>query len=163
MQGVNDFKRGEYRKAAKAAYGTIIVGAAFNAALFTRQTEKDSWWTVMLKSLASSTPLASAIFIRDAYTSMVEGLPTRSPWGAVINAVATAANDVKSAAQGKPMKKPIQHGITAIGMTAGVPGSMQIGRWGQAAYDVSTGRQRPKDFTEWLRIVKTGEANLPKR
>lgn len=163
MQGVNALKRGQYSKAVQTFYGTLIVPTIFGAALFTRQKEKDSWWEVMLKSIASATPLASVVIARDAYTSFVEGLPTRSPWGAYLQAVGSAVNDVKNAAQGKPMKKPIQHGITAVGMTAGVPGSMQIGRWGQAAYDVSTGRQRPKDFTEWLRIVKTGEANLPKR
>ena len=163
MQGVNALKRGQYSKAVQTFYGTLIVPTIFGAALFTRQTEKDSWWEVMLKSIASATPLASVVMARDAYTSFVEGLPTRSPWGAYLQTVGSAFNDVKNAAQGKPMKKPIQHGITAVGMTARVPGSMQIGRWGQAAYDVSTGRQRPKDFTEWLRIVKTGEANLPKR
>ena len=80
MQGVNALKRGQYSKAAQTFYGTLIVPTIFGAALFTRQKEKDSWWEVMLKSIASATPLASVVIARDAYTSFVEGLPTRSPW-----------------------------------------------------------------------------------
>jgi len=163
MQGVNAAKRGEWGKAAKALYGTLLVPTALSAALFTRQKEQDSWWTVMMKSLASATPLASVVIARDAYSSLVEGLSTRSPWGAYLQAVGAAATDARNAWQGKPLKKPIQHAATAAGMTLGIPGSMQLGRWGQAAYDVSTGKQRPKDFIEWMRIVKTGEAQLPKR
>lgn len=57
--------------------------------------------------------------------------------------------------------KPILHAARVVGIGAKLP-LEQIGKTSQFLRDVSTGQQRPRGFTEYLRGVIYGESKLKK-
>lgn len=153
-------RRGEYSNFLKTLYGAILVPSAFGAFLFNQQKEGDSWFKTIGKALLLQ-PLATAVFAREVGSAIIEGFPSRTGLGGLLQSFRTSAGDVEKVIKGKEVPKPIQHTANVVGLSTGLP-LAQIGRTGQFSYDVSRGKQRPRNFTEWFRGVVTGEARLKK-
>ena len=60
--------------------------------------------------------------------------------------IGSAATDIKNAASGQKVKKPIQHAGNVIGLATGLP-MAQISRTTQFGVDVAKGVQRPRNIT----------------
>lgn len=154
-------RRGEWEKAASALWGTVGIGAIMNAGLFNKQAENDSWFKIISKAvglqIVQGIPMA-----RDAASYWVEGYTPRAAFASASVAVKSLVNDAVNAYQKKPVKKPVQHTLNAIGVTTGLP-MAQFGRTGEFLYDVATKQQHPRNIIEWMRGLRTGEARLPKK
>lgn len=159
-----EVKAGDYKKALETTYGSVVVPAIFGALLFNKPDKDDrldkasSWGKQMSKAVALQL-LGTVPFARDLGTITVEGIRPTTPIGSMFQAMANAVTDVKRAAGGKPVEKPIQHAANVVGLTAGLPLG-QLGRTGQFASDVARGKQRPKNFFEWYRGIINGEFKL---
>lgn len=155
-------RRGDYWKALEAAYGSVVIGSVFGALVTNQMRQEDTW----AKQFAKAVPLqllGMVPFAREAATMAIEGIPPRSAYGTAIQSGLALANDVKKWAQGKPVESPIKHTAAVVGIYAGIPGTLQMGRTGQGLYDVAMGKQHPRDFTEWARLLATGEAKLKRQ
>jgi hypothetical protein len=153
-------RRGEYSQFLKTLYGSILVPSAFGALLFNQRKEDDSWWLTIGKALLLQ-PLATAVFAREIGSAIIEGFPSRTGLGGLLQGIRTSSSDIAKMIQNKEVKKPIQHTANVIGLTTGLP-MAQIGRTGQFASDVYRNKQRPRTFAEWFRGIVTGEARLKK-
>jgi hypothetical protein len=154
-------RRGEWGKATSAMWGTVGIGALFGAALFNKQTEKDSWFKVISKAVGLQL-VQGLPFARDAATYAVEGFSPRTAYASAAVATKALVDDVHKALSGKKIDKPVAHTANAAGLLTGLP-LAQVGRTGEFAYDVATSQQHPRNILEWARGVITGEARLPKR
>lgn len=153
-------RRGEWNKFAVNGLGSVVVGAAFGAALFNQAKEGDGWFKTVAKALALQ-PLSTVPIVRDAANYLFEGQQPRTPTVALFNALAALYTDVKRKVEHKPMKKPIQNTANVIGFGTGLP-LAQIGRTAEFLNDVRTGQQRPRNIFEWGRGIISGEARLHK-
>lgn len=154
-------RRGEWEKAASALWGTVGVGAIMNAGLFNKQAEGDSWFKIVSKAVGLQI-VQGMPFSRDAASYFVEGYSPRSAVASATVAVKSLIDDAFNAWKGRPVKKPVQHTLNALGVTTGLP-MAQFGRTGEFAYDVATKQQHPRNIIEWMRGLRTGEARLPKK
>lgn len=157
-QLLGNVRRGEVKQFLSNGLGSVVVGAAFGAALFNQAKESDSWWKIVGKALLLQ-PLQTIPIVRDAANYLFEGFPTRTPSGSLISAGGAVATDLKRLFRGEQMKKPIQTAANLLGPTTGLP-LAQIGRTGQFVYDVYRGKQRPRNFMEYVRGIIHGEARL---
>ena len=153
-------RRGEWMKGMENIWGAVVVPAAFGAVLFNQSKEGDSWGKTIAKALVLQ-PLSTLVFIRDFSNFFIEGNPSRTPLATLAASVSSAVTDAKNYAQGKRVKKPIQHAGNVIGLSTGLP-MAQPSRTGQFLYDVGKGEQRPRNILEWARGIITGEARLKK-
>lgn len=151
-------RRREYGKMFENTLGSVIVGAAFGAALFNDSKENDSWFKIIAKALALQ-PLQTIAFVRDAANYFFEGQRPSGPIGALLSAAGGAATEGMRYFKDQPMKKPIKTAANVIGMTTGLP-LLQVGRSGQFLMDVATGKQRPKNYIEYIRGFVHGESQL---
>lgn len=155
-------RRGEYKQAWTALYGSVLISSAFGAALFNERKEKDSWFKII--GTAIPLQLLSTIpFAREAGNYFLQGYLPSTPWGSMLKAVGATGKDIYDYYnKGKAPKKAIQHGLNTLGLLANLPLG-QIGRTAQFHYDIATARQRPRDIWEYLRGFRTGEARLRKK
>lgn len=149
-------RRGELGKGLENFYGAVLIPAAFGALLFNQNKKEDSWFKVIAKALVLQ-PLSTLIFAREFANYYLEGYPPRSPVESLMVATGAIIADGKKWKENKPIEKPIQHAANVVGLGFGLP-LAQIGRTGQFAYDVSKGKQRPKNILEWMRGIVHGEA-----
>jgi hypothetical protein len=142
--------------------GSVVVGAAFGAALFNQRKQDDSWFKIISKALMLQ-PLSTIPVLNTAANYFAEGYAPRTPIASLLGAAGSIYTDAKKLAKGDRLKtmKPVQHTANVIGLSTGLP-LAQIGRIGQFGTDVATGQQRPKNITEWARGIITGEAKLKK-
>lgn len=153
-------RRGEGKNFAVNGLGSVIVGAAFGAALFNNRKQDDSWFKIIAKALLLQ-PLSTIPVLNTAAAYVAEGYAPRTPIASLLGAAGSIYTDVKKYAKGDRLKtmKPVQHTANVVGLSTGLP-LAQLGRTGQFATDVATGQQRPKNITEWARGIITGEAKL---
>jgi hypothetical protein len=158
-----DIQREEYMKALQTAYGTIIIGSIIGATIANQAKEEDS----AAKRLAKAVPLQllgmMPYGVREFGTYLAEGIPPNTPLGSLIKSVGATKNDVVKLFRGEPVDKGIRHTAATVGMVLGIPGTLQAGRTGQGIHDAITGRQKPRDFMEWVRLIGTGEARLKRQ
>lgn len=151
-------RRGEYSNFLKTLYGSILIPSAFGALFFNQQKEGDSWFKTIGKALLLQ-PLATAVFAREVGSAIIEGFPSRTGLGGVLQAIRTSSGDIEKALKNKEVRKPIQHTANVVGLLTGMP-LAQIGRTSQFSADVYRGKQRPRNFVEWFRGIVSGEARL---
>lgn len=155
-----NLRRGEYKDFMINGTGSVIVGAAFGAALFNQSKEGDSWFKTIAKALALM-PLSTVPVVRDIANFFAEGYQSRSPISSAASAFYDLGKDIVRFMEKKPVKKPIQHGANVVGLATGMP-MMQIGKTSQFAADVAQRKQQPRNILEWWRGIVTGEAKLKK-
>lgn len=156
-----DLRRGDFKKAMQAFYGTMVIGTAFNALI--TPPKKDESWGHYIARITGTQALGTLPFLRDAANLALEGNDPRSPWSSLIKSWWNVANDGKRFfVDKKPVQKGVKHATEAVGMSVGLPGAAQFGRTGQFFYDVANNRQKPRNFYEWIRGITAGEAQ-PKR
>lgn len=153
-----NMRYGNYTEAAANVVATIGVGTATGALIFNPTKKDDSLWTTWGKALLLH-PVSLIPFAREATSYLMYGQAPNTPAGSVFKSIHAVYKDAWNAAEGKPVKKPIQHAATAAGFVARLPG-YQIGKTGQFLADTASGKQRPQGFMEWLRGIRTGEAKL---
>lgn len=151
-------RRGEWKEFGVNGLGSVVVGAAFGAALFNKRKEDDSWFEIIGKALVMQ-PLSTIPIIREATSYAFEGYQPRSPFASLLGAAGSIYTDAKKAAKGQRVEKPITHAANVVGLTTGLP-LAQVGRTAQFGADVAMRRQRPKNIAEWARGIITGEAKL---
>jgi hypothetical protein len=153
-------RRGEAKNFAVNGLGSVVVGAAFGAALFNQRKQDDSWFKIISKALMLQ-PLSTIPVLNTAANYFAEGYSPRTPIASLLGAAGSIYTDAKKLAKGDRLKtmKPVQHAANVVGLSTGLP-LAQIGRTGQFGTDVATGQQRPKNITEWARGIITGEAKL---
>lgn len=157
-QMVGNVRRGEAKDFMVNGLGSVVVGAAFGAALFNQRKQDDSWFKIIGKALLMQ-PLGTVPFIRDAASAWVEGFQPRTPLASLLGAASSIYTDSKKYYKGEVVAKPITHAANVVGLSTGLP-LAQIGRTGQFAADVAQKKQRPKNISEWARGIITGEAKL---
>lgn len=157
-QMVGNAKRGEWKEFGVNGLGSVVVGAAFGAALFNNQRKDDSWFKIIGKALLLQ-PLSTIPIVREASSYVFEGYQPRTPFASLLGAAGSIFTDAKKAWKGQRIERPIAHTANIIGLSTGLP-MAQIGRTGQFAVDVANRRQRPKNIMEWARGIITGEAQL---
>lgn len=144
-----------------AAWGAIIIPAAIGALMFNKAKEDEPWWKTTAKAftlgLAQGLPVA-----REVANYAWEGFKPTTPIATAIAGVGDIGKDIYKLTQSKKADNIIRHGTTVAGSAFGVPGTLQMGKTGQFMYDYARGKQRPKDFWEWWRGIRTGEAKLKK-
>lgn len=150
-----DMKGKEWSSALERTYGAVVIPALFGALLFNRQEKDEPWGKTMAKGLGLQL-LGTVPLARDLGSTMIEGIRPSSPIGSLFQSMASAYTDAKRATQGKPVQKPITHAANVVGLGLGLP-LAQIGRTGQFAADVHSGKQRPKNVFEWYRGIVHGE------
>lgn len=154
-------RRGDYSGAMTAALGTMVVGSFFNATLFNRAKEDDSWFKVIGKAVIEQ-PLSTIPGVRDLTAYALEGHAAKSPLAGVGVAFKSLYNDAYNYyVKKKTPEKPISHVSNVIGLSTGLPLS-QVGKTSQFAADVYNRKQRPKTFIEWMKGIIHGEIK-PKR
>lgn len=153
-------RRREAKKFMVNGLGSVVVGAAFGAALFNDAKEGDSWWKIMGKALLLQ-PLQTIPLVRDVASFAFEGYPSRTPFASLISAAGSIFTDAKKLSRGESPEKLIQHTANIIGLITRLP-LAQIGRTAQFGYDVNTSKQRPRNIGEWARGIIYGEARLKK-
>jgi hypothetical protein len=155
-------RRGEGKNFAVNGLGSVVVGAAFGAALFNQRKQDDSWFKIISKAMMLQ-PLSTIPVLNTAANYFAEGYAPRTPIASLLGAAGSIYTDAKKLARGDRLKtmKPVQHTANVVGLSTGLP-LAQIGRTGQFGTDVATGQQRPKNITEWARGIITGEAKLKK-
>lgn len=153
-------KRGDWESAMASAYGAVLIPSAFGIALYNSRNENDSWFKILSKGLALQIGQTVA-HARDVVSYIADNQSPRSPIASAAMALKSAASDAYKSFQDKKPNKPIQHAANVIGLGLGVPGA-QIGRTAQFLNDVRTGKQKPKNFQEYLRGIIHGEAKLKK-
>jgi len=146
--------------AAVATLGAVVVGGAFNAAVFNQPKKDESWWKFMGKAMLMQ-PLGTVPFLREASTFMFEGHSPSNQWSSILKAAGSLYSDLARKADGKPMKAPVKNTANVVGMATGLP-LAQIGRTGEFIRDVNTGEQRPKSFWDWYRGIVHGEIRMKK-
>jgi hypothetical protein len=151
-------RRGEAKEFAVNGLGSVVVGAAFGAALFNQRKQDDSWFKIIAKALALQ-PLGTIPIVREAASYGFEGFQPRTPFASLLGAAGSIYTDAKKYAKGQRVEKPITHAANVVGLSTGLP-LAQLGRTGQFGSDVVRGRQRPKNIGEWARGIITGEAKL---
>lgn len=151
-------KRGDWKNAWTAAYGTMAVGTVFGALLFNKTKEGDSWTKNIAQSMALQF-LGTFPFGRELGSLLIKGMPSGTPTGSAAQYISSFWNDVSRAVQGKKVEKPLTHGANIVGIGTGLP-LAQIGRSAQFGLDVAQGKQRPRNIIEWARGIKSGEAKL---
>lgn len=149
-------------KFAETFWGTIGIAAMFNTLLFTKQKEDEPVFKWLARALIT-VPTAMVPGVREGMSLLLEGRGGTSPIAGVMDAVYKAGKDGYDAYGGKTVKKPVAHAANVAGLALGVPGSLQVGRTAGGLYDVARGTQRPRDITEWFRLVLTGEAKKRKK
>jgi hypothetical protein len=155
-------RRGEGKNFAVNGLGSVVVGAAFGAALFNQRKQDDSWFKIIAKAMMLQ-PLSTIPVLNTAANYFAEGYAPRTPIASLLGAAGSIYTDAKKLAKGDRLKtmKPVQHAANVVGLSTGLP-LAQLGRTGQFGTDVATGQQRPKNITEWARGIITGEAKLKK-
>lgn len=94
---------------------------------------------------------------------LTEGIPPSTPHGSLLKTMSALSSDMKAYMQGRPVKSGVKHTAAAIGQIYGIPGTLQAGRTGQGLYDLARGRQHPRNFMEYMRLLATGEARLKRQ
>lgn len=155
-----NLRRGEAKEFAVNGLGSVVVGAAFGAALFNQRKQDDSWFKIIGKALLLQ-PLSTVPVLNTAASYYAEGYSPRTPIASLLGAAGSIITDAKKASRRERIEKPIQHVSNVVGLATGLP-LAQLGRTGQFAYDVGAGRQRPKNIAEWARGIISGEAKLKK-
>lgn len=156
------YRRGEYMDLMATAYANIVIGTAFGAAIANNAHEEDTWWQRTAKAVPLQM-LGMIPFARETATLAFDGIPPRNAYGTVIQSGIAVGNDVSRWYHNKPIEAGVKHVAAGAGLIFGVPGTLQLGRTSQGLYDVSRGKQHPRDFMEWIRLVMTGEARLKRR
>jgi hypothetical protein len=151
-------RRGEAKEFATNGLGSVVVGAAFGAALFNQRKQDDSWFKIIGKAMLLQ-PLGTIPIVREVASYMAEGFQPRTPFASLLGAAGSIYTDAKKFAKGQRVEKPITHAANVIGLSTGLP-LAQVGRSAQFGTDVARGRQRPKNIGEWARGIITGEAKL---
>jgi len=124
--------------------------------------EEDSYLKRVLKA-APLHLLGQIPFLREGATLATEGIPPSTPHGSAMKAASAVYSDAKNYISGKPVKSGVKHMAAAAGMAFGIPGTLQAGRTGQGLYDLAQGRQHPRTFMEYVRLLGTGEARLKRQ
>lgn len=158
-----DVQRKEYMKAVETAYGTIIIGSIFGAAIANPAKEEDNALHRIVKAVPMQLLGMIPYGVRETGTYFVEGVPPSTPLGSLIKSVGATKTDIVKYFKREPIDKGVRHTAATLGMAFGVPGALQFGRTGQGVYDAATGRQRPRDIFEWTRLMATGEARLKRQ
>ncbi len=153
-------RRGEGKDFMVNGLGSVIVGAGFGAALFNNRKQDDSWFKIIAKAMLLQ-PLSTVPVLNTAANYYAEGYSPRTPIASLLGAAGSIITDAKKLAKHERIEKPITHISNVIGLSTGLP-LAQAGRSGQFGADVFTGKQRPKNITEWARGIITGEAKLKK-
>jgi hypothetical protein len=153
-------RRGEGKEFMVNGLGSVIVGAGFGAALFNQRKQDDSWFKIIAKAMLLQ-PLSTIPVLNTAASYFAEGYAPRTPIASLLGAAGSIITDAKKLYKHERIDKPIQHVSNIIGLATGLP-LAQIGRSGQFGADVYSGKQRPKNITEWARGIITGEAKLKK-
>lgn len=153
-------RRGEVGKFGVNALGSIITGATFGALLFNKADKDEGWFKRIAKALLLQ-PLQTVPIVREAANYFIEGYSPRTPTEGLITALSGVITEGRRVWEGKAPKRPIQAAANIIGLTTGLP-LAQIGRTGQFYWDVSQGKQRPKNIMEYIRGTIHGEAQ-PRR
>lgn len=153
-------RRGEAQSFMVNGLGSVVVGAAFGAALFNQRKQDDSWFKIIAKA-ALLQPLSTIPILNTAANYFAEGYAPRTPIASLLGAAGSIITDTKKAAKGQRIEKPITHAANVVGLSTGLP-LAQIGRTGQFSADVWTGKQKPKNIAEWARGIISGEAKLKK-
>lgn len=157
-QIAGNVRRGEYTEALAKGWWSVLVPSIVGATLFNSAKEDDSIFKIGAKGivlqLASTLPLG-----REMANLFIEGHPSRSPWGSIIQALKSTAGDVTG--KPDPRRKTVQHTANVVGLTMGLPLG-QIGRTSQFIADVNRGRQHPRNIMEYIRGIIHGEARLKK-
>lgn len=151
----------QFSEAGKILWGTVAIPALYNLTLFTKPKQDEGFFKYMAR-VFGSIPMQMVPFGREVWSFFSEGFRSNSPLVSLGIAVGNMIKDGKAVAEGKTPKQPIKHILTAVGVGSGFPGSLQIARTAEFAYDVSTGQQKPRDMIEWMRGIATGEAKLRK-
>ena len=153
-------RRGEWKEFGVNGLGSVVVGAAFGAALFNQRKQDDSWFKIIAKAMLLQ-PLSTVPIVREASSYAFEGYQPRAPFASLLGAAGSIYTDAKKMAKGQRVEKPITHAANVIGLSTGLP-LAQIGRTAQFGSDVFRGRQKPKNIAEWARGIISGEAKLKK-
>lgn len=149
--------------AGAAAWGAIIIPAAIGALMFNKSKEDEPWWKTIVKAM--SLGLMQGIPVaREVGNYMWEGFKPSTPIASIIAGGVDLGKDAVKWVQGKKIEggSVIKHAATVAGAGLGIPGMLQAGKTGSFMYDYATGKQRPKDYWEWWRGIRTGEARLKK-
>lgn len=154
-------RRREYKNLFETSMGSIVVGAFFTTALFGKPEKDENILWTFAKALVQQ-PLLGIPVIRDAANLLFEGHRPSPPIAALFNAAYSVGTEAARIYQGKSPKKPVQAVSNVIGLSTGLP-MLQIGKTGQFAYDVATGKQRPKDMIDWWRGIIHGNMEPWKR
>lgn len=155
-----NLRRQEYKDFMINGTGSVLVGAAFGAALFNQSKQDDSWWKIIAKALLIQ-PLSTVPVVRDIANFIAEGYHSRSPIASAAQAGLDIGKDIVRWMEKKPVKKPIQHAANVVGLSTGLP-LMQPGKTSQFLWDVGQRKQQPRNILEWWRGIVTGEAKLKK-
>jgi hypothetical protein len=155
-----NIRRGQAKEFAVNGLGSVVVGAAFGAALFNNRKQDDSWFKIIGKAMLLQ-PLSTIPVLNTAASYFAEGYSPRTPIASLLGAAGSILTDAKKLYKGDRLKtmKPVQHAANVVGLSTGLP-LAQVGRTGQFATDVMTGQQRPRNIVEYARGIITGEAKL---
>jgi hypothetical protein len=154
-------RQGDFSGMMKTIYGTIAIAAFMNYAIFTKQKKDESAFAHLARSVAT-VPMAMIPYIRGGWSYYSEGYKQTDPFVNMAAAVGQLGKDGWDWLHGRRVKNPVKHAAQSIGIVAGVPGAVQMGRTGEFFYDLKTGQQHPRDIVEFMRGVLTGESKRRK-
>jgi hypothetical protein len=136
-----------------------IVEQAVSPIVFNKESYGEMAADIIANDIASSWPI-----VRDGVHAWMSGQdPTVSVYGSGAIAMARLGRDI---ARGEHMfdrnrmGQSIKHLATAIGIVGGYMNA-QEGRWGEAAYNVSSGREHPRGFGQWYTEFRMGDLKHP--
>jgi hypothetical protein len=167
---VGYFKDGNYLRGkeeiSKVAMGIwayflfpAIVEQAVSPIVFNKESYGEMAVDILINDIASSWP-----GIRELVHAYMGGQdPTVSVFGGSARAVVQFGRDM---ARGQHMfdrnrmGQSIKHFATLVGVVGGYMNA-QEGRWGEAAYNVSSGREHPRGFGQWYTEFRMGDLKHP--
>lgn len=126
--------------------------------------QHESWGAWAGKSLVKDLS-ASWIGVRDVVQAILSGHdPSMGLVGSMFKGGADVGKDVVAmATKGKERAgKLIEHGASALGAATGLT-TAQMGRTGEFAYNVMSGKDKPKGIGEWLHGLRYGVSKQKKR
>jgi hypothetical protein len=156
-----EFKQGEFKTGANKAFWLLlalpVIQAWADGDIPDEQQRKHpmavlAWY--LRKAIATS--VGSAVYFRDIANIVDRKLAgkyagdPRTPFSAAVD----AANQV---AFKKHNKAWVRAWANLLGMAGLLPGAGQIGKTAQFAYDVSRGKQKPKNPGDWLEGLRDGK------
>ena len=125
--------------------------------------KEDESWPEFIAKVMVTTPLQNMVGISQLATFIFQGYAPRNPVQSFLTYYDQLRSEIKRASEGEEMKKPIQHIGNVIGATFGVP-LAQAGKTAQFLSDAhATDNQQPADIIEYMRGLRTGESDLPRK